>query len=133
MLIPHLHFRGDCEKAIALYQRAFNTQTDEIVRHSDYDPENYAGDRRISHASMKIHGQTVFLNDNDDMFSGGGVSHSFPVHLIVYFQKAEELLACYDILKDDTATDSPFAKTDYSQLVGNFKDKFGMLWGFMVS
>ena len=132
MLIPHLHFLGECEKAIRLYEKAFKTKVDEIVRHSDYDPENYAGDKRISHANMKIHGQIVFLNDNDDMFGNKDISVNFPVHLIIYFKTAEELLECYEILKDEASTSFPFTKTSYSELVGNFKDKFGMLWGFMV-
>ena len=131
MLIPHLHFCGDCEKAIALYEKAFNTRADEILRHCDYDPINYAGDKRISHASMKIHGQTVFLNDNDMLVKKDNPLN-FPVHLIIYFQNTEELLACYQVLKADNTTDNPFSKTSYSELVGNFMDKFGLLWGFMV-
>ena len=132
MLIPCLHFCGDCDEAIALYEKAFDTKVDDILRYSDYDPENYAGDNRISHASMKINGQTVFLNDNEEMFSGNEITHNFPVHVILYFQTTEELLACYEILKNDNQKSNPFVKTAYSELCGNFKDKFGMLWGFMV-
>ena len=123
MLVPHLHFLGDCKKAIALYEEAFDTKVDDI---------HYADDHRIIHASMKIHGQTVFLNDNDDMFSVKDISLNFPVHIIIYFKTTQELLACYEILKDDSIVSSPFTKAPYSELVGNFKDKFGMLWGFMV-
>ncbi|MCL2023994.1 MAG: VOC family protein [Oscillospiraceae bacterium] len=133
MLIPHLHFRGNCEEAIALYEKAFNTKVDEIVYHCDYDPKKYAGDRRISHANMKIREQIVFLNDNDCMFGNEDTSINFPVHLIIQFQTTGELLACYDVLKDESTTSNPFVKTPYSELVGNFKDKFGMLWGFMVA
>jgi len=132
MIIPCLHFNGDCEDAIALYEKAFGTKAKDIVRHCDYDPANYAGDMQISHASMKIHGQTVFLNDNDEMVKTARPD-GFPVHLILYFQTAEELLECYEILTDDSATGHPFVKTSYSALCGNFADKFGMLWGFMVS
>ncbi|MCL2047241.1 MAG: VOC family protein [Defluviitaleaceae bacterium] len=132
MLIPHLHFKGNCEKAIALYEKAFDTKVDEIVRFCDYDPEKWAGDNRIAHANMKIKGQAVFLNDNDCMFGNEDTSLNFPVHLIVQFQTSGELLACYEILRACSIADNPFVKTFYSELVGNFKDKFGMLWGFMV-
>ena len=125
MLIPHLHFYGDCKKAIDLYEKAFNTKVDNI----DYCDTN---DNRVNHASIKIHGQTVFLNDNDAMFNVKDISLNFPVHIIIYFQTEEELLACYEILKDGDTTNNPFKKTSYSVLVGNFKDKFGILWGFMV-
>jgi len=131
MLIPALHFTGNCEKAIALYEKAFNTKAEDVVRHTEYDPVNYAGDMQITHASMKIHGQTVFLNDNDDLVNKDN-PQSFPVHLILNFPTVEALLSCYEILKDDSATGHPFEKTSYSALCGNFSDKFGMLWGFMV-
>ena len=133
MLIPHLHFRGNCAEAIALYEKAFHTQADEIVSHDDYDPETYPGDKRIAHANMKIHGQTVFLNDNDCMFGHADTSISFPVHLIIQFKSADELLACYGLLKEEGETEHPFTETPYSALVGNFKDKLGVLWGFMVA
>ena len=51
MLIPHFHFMGDCDKAIKLYEKAFDASLDDI---------EYTEDNRISHASMKIHRQTVF-------------------------------------------------------------------------
>jgi PhnB protein len=122
MLIPHLHFCGECAEAIALYEEAFNTKIDNI---------DYYVDKSINHASMKIHGQTVFLNDND-FFANKEKSSNFPVHLIIQFQTAEKLLSCYNILKNDSETNHPFVKTPYSELVGNFADKFGMWWGFMV-
>ena len=36
MLIPHLHFCGDCEKAIALYEKAFDRKAENIVHNYDY-------------------------------------------------------------------------------------------------
>ena len=132
MLIPHLHFYGDCEKAIALYEKAFNTKVNEIVRNHDYDSEKYDGDTQIAHASIKIHGQTVFLNDNE-FFANKEKSSTFPVHLIVQFQTTGELLSCYEILKNGNEIKHPFSKTAYSELVGNFADKFGIWWGFMVA
>jgi PhnB protein len=131
MLIPHLHFRGNCEDAIKLYEKAFNTKVIEIVRNHDYNPEECAGDTQIAHASMKIHGQTIFLNDNE-FFVKKESSFNFPVHLIIQFETIEELLACYDILKNDNISECPFEKTSYSELVGNFADKFDIWWGFMV-
>lgn len=133
MIVPHLHFCGNCEEAIALYEKAFHTKAENVVRNSDYSPDDCKGDNRIAHATMKIQGHTVFLNDNETMFSMRDISLNFPVHIIVYFQTAEELLECYEILKGDSPGRSPFVETSYSALTGNFKDKFGMLWGFMIS
>ena len=131
MLIPHLHFCDNCNEAIALYEKAFNTKATDIQRNCDYDPEVYAGDTRISHAVMKIHGQIVFLNDRSE-FANTNKSPNGATHLIVQFQTTDELLTCYEILKDGSTMIDPFEKTSYSELTGNFMDKFGVMWGFMV-
>jgi len=87
--------------------------------------------KKIAHAAMNIHGTEVFFNDAlkflNDTF---GVSCG--VHLTITFNAVNELLACYEILKPDD-NPAPFYETPYSKLVGNFVDKFGVLWGFMVS
>ena len=124
MLIPHLHFDGDCMEAIDLYEKAFNTKVD--PESIDYMLDG----KKIAHAIMKIHGREVFLNDalkllNDKYDIKCGA------HLIITFNTVDELLACYEVLKSNDNS-SPFYETPYSKLVGNFKDKFGVLWGFMV-
>ena len=121
MLIPHLHFCGDCKEAIDLYEKAFNTKIESI----DYMPDGI----KIAHAAMNIHGQKVFLNDN---FGNKDKSLDCAVHLIITFNTVNELLACYEILKTDGNDIGTFNETPYSKLCGNFMDKFGVLWGFMA-
>ena len=121
MLIPHLHFDGDCADAIALYEKAFKTKAE------DYDYR----DNKIAHARMIIHGQMVWLNDAKEFLRNGfGINGA---HLVLTFNTSEELLACYDIMKADDSIPVPFHEAPYSKLVGNFMDKFGVLWGFMVT
>jgi PhnB protein len=121
MLIPHLHFNGDCVDAIALYERAFSTKA------YNYDYR----DNKIAHARMNIHGQTIWLNDaKEHIKSGFGSDCS--THLVLTFNTPEELLNCYENFKTDENAPVPFHETPYSKLVGNFMDKFGVLWGFMV-
>ena len=121
MLIPHLHFNGDCADAIALYEKAFSTKA------RDYD---YI-DNKIAHAGMNIHGQPVWLNDAKVHIKNGfGIDCS--AHLVVTFDTPEELLACYEYLTTDENSPVPFRETPYSKLAGNFLDKYGVLWGFMV-
>lgn len=63
MLIPHLHFNGNCKEAISLYEKAFRVKADRVILNSDYVPEECKGDSRIAHAVMQIHEQKIFLND----------------------------------------------------------------------
>ncbi|MDE7131108.1 MAG: VOC family protein [Lachnospiraceae bacterium] len=129
MLIPHLHFCDNCEEAIALYEKAFNTKAESIVYNRDYAPNEYPDDNRIAHAVMNIHGQKVFLNDR---FGNKDKSLNCAVHLIVMFTTVEELLACYEFFKEESTIIDPFTKLPYSELAGNFVDKFGVQWGFMT-
>ena len=106
--------------AIALYEYAFNTKA------TDFDYR----DETVAHAEMTIHGQVVWLNDaygNKDRSPDCGA-----VHLVLTFSTAEELLECYNKLKADNDISAPFHETPYSRLVGNFLDRFGVLWGFIV-
>lgn len=129
MLIPHLHFCGNCEEAIALYEKAFHTKAESIVYNRDYSPDESPDDNRIAHAVMNIHGQKVFLNDR---FGNKDKSLNCAVHLIVLFASVEELLACYEFFKEGSTTIDPFEKLPYSELAGTFVDKFGVQWGFMT-
>lgn len=129
MLIPHLHFCGDCEKAIALYEKAFSTKAESVVYNRDYSPDECAEDSGIAHAVMYIHGQKIFLNDR---FGNRDRSLDCAVHLIVMFPNAEELLACYEFFKEGSTVIDLFEKLPYSELSGNFIDEFGVQWGFMT-
>lgn len=129
MLIPHLHFCGDCEEAIALYEKAFQTKAGSVVYNRDYAPEECPEDRGIAHAVMDIHGQKVFLNDR---FGNREKSLNCAVHLIVTFPSAEELLTCYEFFREGSTVIDPFAELPYSKLAGNFMDRFGVQWGFMT-
>ncbi len=129
MLIPHLHFCNNCKEAIAMYEKAFNTQAESIIYDHDYTPNEYPDDCRIAHAVMNIHGQTVFLNDR---FGNKDKSLNCAVHLIVIFTSVEELLACYEFFKEESTMIDPFTKLSYSELAGSFVDKFGVKWGFMT-
>ena len=124
-----MHFCDNCEEAITIYEKAFNTKAENIVYNRDYTPNEYPDDNKIAHAAMNIHGQKVFLNDR---FGNRDKSLNCAVHLIVMFPSVEELLACYEYFKEESTIIDPFTKLPYSELSGNFIDKFGVQWGFMT-
>jgi PhnB protein len=128
MLIPHLHFCGDCADAIRLYETAFNTNAESIIKNSNYSPTAANGDQ-IAHAVMNIHGMKVFLNDR---FGNKSRTTDVAVHLIVMFDSTVELLSCYEILKTESTTIDPMTELPYSALSVQFIDRFGVQWGFMV-
>jgi PhnB protein len=129
MLIPHLHFNGNCKEAISFYEKAFNVNVDKIVYYSDYAPEKYINDNRIAHAVMYIHGQKIFLNDR---FGKKDTSTDIAIHIIVMFKSKADFLSCYEIMKEGSITVDPLETLPYSLLNVQFIDKFGVQWGFMV-
>jgi uncharacterized glyoxalase superfamily protein PhnB len=94
MLIPHLHFCGDCTQAIFQYEAAFHTKTEIVLKNSDESTSAENGEQ-ISHAVMNIHGMKLFLNDR---FGNKSRTPEVAVHLIVTFDSTAELLSCYDIM-----------------------------------
>ena len=121
MVIPHLHFCGDCKEAIALYERAFHTRAEHI--------ECGADGQRVAHASMRMQGQLVYLNDR---FGNGDRTLDCAVHMIVTFETVGQLRACLSILQQGGREVDAFHQTPYSRLCGNVMDKFGVLWGLMA-
>ncbi|HBR31388.1 MAG TPA: hypothetical protein DD733_04835 [Clostridiales bacterium] len=129
MLIPHLHFCGDCAHAIALYEKVFDTKVESVIYSRDFLPDENNNDNRIAHAVMYIHGQKIFLNDR---FGNKDKSSDIAVHLIILFKNTEELLTCYEIMKPDSTIIDPMTELPYSKLAVQFIDKYGVQWGFMV-
>jgi len=127
MLIPHLHFNGNCKEAIALYEKAFCTKVEEIVLNRDYSPD--CNDDKIAHAYMYIHGQQVFLNDR---FGKKDTTTDIATNLIVTFKNESDFLSCYNVMKENSITIDPLQALPYSPLVVQFIDEFGVQWGLMI-
>ena len=125
MLTPYLHFDGNCKEAIDAYEKAFNTKVD--AESIDYMPDG----KNIAHAAMVIYGTKVFLNDALKFLNDTFGNILGATHLMITFDTVDELFACYEILKASNDS-APFYETSYSRLAGNFIDKFGVLWAFMV-
>jgi PhnB protein len=122
MLIPHLHFCGNCTDAIALYGKAFDTKADVLFFNGN-------GNGSVGHAEMRIHGIRVMLNDR---FGNKDKSANCAVALIVTFESKAELLACYETLKPGGIVVDPPEKLSYTELGLQFIDRFGVQWGFMM-
>ena len=120
MFVPHLHFCGDCEEAMAVYEKAFNTKPDTVIR---------ADDGGIIHAEMRIHGQRVMLNNR---FGNKDKTTDCAIAAVVTFDTTDELLKCYEVLKPDSTTIDGMSKESYTELAVQFLDAFGVQWAFMV-
>jgi PhnB protein len=122
MLAAHIFFNGNCKDAIELYVKAFNATITTIMA----NPQN---ENLVIHSELLIHNQLLILNDFGD---NDGVSRSGGYQLAVRFEREEELKRAYSILEHESTTISPMQKTDYSDCVVRFIDKFGTRWAFWL-
>jgi len=120
MLVPHLHFRGNCKEAIALYEKAFKTKAEKI---------QYDDNGNVGHAEMYIHDQRVMLNDRFGKISR---TTDIAIQVVIIFENKVQLTNCYEIMKEGSVTIDEIGETFYSPCVVIFIDKFGVQWGFMV-
>ena len=125
MIIPHLHFTGNCELAISVYEEAFRTKVHTVVSNRQYGSDEDG----IAHAEMLIHGQRVMLNDR---FGKNDNDTNIAVNLVVLFPLAKELLDCYEVLKENCIIIDVMQKLAYTELFVQFIDRFGVQWCFMV-
>jgi PhnB protein len=120
----HIYFNGDCQKAIELYKKALGAEVLTIILNQTPGKEN-----EVIHSEIKIHNQTLMLNDFGD---NEGITQSSGFQLTTQFQNIEQLEESYSILSKDSVTITPKQPTDYSECVVRFIDKFGIHWALWV-
>jgi PhnB protein len=128
-IVPNLHFNGDCEQAIELYERAFKAKRTVFLRYRDARPEDvgeaYSDKKQslIYHSELCIGGQRIILNDlTDDLPRGLNVS------LLVSFDRNEDVIEAYSSLKDGATIVSPMQETSYSSSFVSLIDRYGVRW-----
>lgn len=124
MFCTHIYFNGNCREAIELYKKAFSAEVLTIIPNSTPGKEN-----EVIHSEIRIHDQTLMLNDFGD---NEGITKSSGFQLVVQFQSVEQLEESYSILSENSIIIFPKQPTDYSECVVRFIDKFGVTWGMTV-
>jgi PhnB protein len=134
IVTPVINFQGNCEEAIRLYEKAFETNADFILHYSDAKKEDWnrplteEQKKMVYHAEMKIGSQRIMFSDiiEFDLVKG----NSF--FLTVTFETKEEVQKVYRILSEGSTTLAPMRNTTYSSCFVSFIDRFGFRWGLMT-
>lgn len=110
---PQLIFNGDCDKALALYPKAFGAK---LVYEADKAP-----DGKIMHAMIKIGDSNIMLADN---FSNPDtVSKS---DLWLYVEDCDDLYG--KAVKAGCSVTMPMADAFWGDRLGQVRDPFGHTW-----
>lgn len=134
IVTPNINLAGQCEEAMALYEKAFGATTKLLMRYSDADERDWdkpltdEQKKMVYHAQMLIGTQRIMFSDTVGFDPSKGTSLS----LIVTFEDAASVKRAYEVLKEGSTIVHPMVSTTYSSCFVSLVDKFGIRWGLMT-
>lgn len=135
IVTPTIHFNGDCEKAIKLYEQAFKAKIGCLLRYADanendWDTVSMTEEEKnyIYHAEITIGDQRIMMSDELVNSKQGSVS----IFLTITFPTDAEVKEAYNLLALEGTPFYPLRRTTYSSCMGTVIDKFGYRWGLMT-
>jgi PhnB protein len=134
IVTPNINLAGQCEEAMALYEKAFGATTKFIIRYSDADERDWdrplTDDQKkmVYHAQMFIGTQRIMFADIIEFDLSKGTSLS----LTITFEDAASVKEAYEVLKEGSTIIYPMKSTTYSSCFVSLIDKFGIRWALMT-
>ena len=131
---PCINLNGQCEEAMAFYEKAFGATTAFIMRYEDADKQDWdkplTDDRKkmIYQAEMFIGEQRIMFADIIEFDLSKGTS----LFLTITFDDAENVKKVYEVLKEGSTIVYPMVSTTYSSCFVSLVDKFGVRWALMT-
>jgi len=128
-IVPNLHFNGCCEEALKLYEEAFGAQRTIFLRYKDANPLDMSPpldddiQEYVYHTEIRVGKQRLMLTDHTDNIQSG-----INVSLLVSFDRLDELIKAYDVLKTRAKILVPMTETTYSAGFVSLVDPFGVRW-----
>lgn len=131
---PYLIFKGECQEAIELYKKAFETEVSEIMRFSDI-PQNPDNPMPISDSQKNwVVMATLPFGDNFMRLSDTiGELNDAPTERIsiAVETSVDEVKHAFAVLAEEGNVGIPLQQTFFSPCHGVVKDKFGVMWTFV--
>ncbi|MCL2420697.1 MAG: pyridoxamine 5'-phosphate oxidase family protein [Defluviitaleaceae bacterium] len=133
---PALGFKGQCNQAIALYEKAFGAKIIEKLHYKDADPKDLqykeAEKDFVYYSEMVIGNQLIVLGDDSEgILDENSQGRSSAISLLVEFETVDELKAAYNLISDGATILTPMSDTTYSTGYITLVDKFGIHWDLL--
>lgn len=111
----------DSKKALEFYQNVFGAKVMCCYPNSD---------GTLMHSELDVYGQIVALSELNEENAVAGNTMMFCLH----FGEGQEAIVTkiYDSIKDGSKIIYPLSKCDYSPLMADIIDKFGVRWCIFV-
>jgi len=130
VLIPNIHFPGNCDEALNFYKDALGAQVKEIHYFRDAPPnsgmEGLPPDF-VMHSEVVIFDTTMYITDGGEK-RPSGENFSF----LISIDTAEEAAAIFEKIADTGKIIVALAPQFWSSLYGSVEDAFGVQWQIML-
>lgn len=125
MLIPTIHFAGNCNEVIEFYKKAVGAEVQVIAYAKDAPPEVAAQmpPDFVMHSEIKIFGTVVALTDGCEKPPTED-NHTFTV----MFDTADEVVDVFNKLAEGGKVTQPLGQEFWADMCGMLVDKFGVHW-----
>ena len=122
----HAYVKGS-DKAVELYQKAFDAKLVSSYPNSD---------GTLYHAELDVYGQILAVSELSSMDEGkeDTVTTGNTMQFCLHFGEGEEdvVQRAFDVLKDGAEVFYSLSPCDFSPLMTDFIDKFGIRWCLFV-
>jgi len=126
---PYLSFKGECQEAIELYEKAFKIEKTEIMRFSDMPPNP---DMPIPEEQKNwILQATIPFGDNFIRMSDsiGEFNDSLSDRVGIVIESDVDIVKnAFTVLAEEGKIKMPLQETFFSPAYGIVYDKFGVMW-----
>jgi len=125
MLIPTIHFAGNCHEVIEFYKQTINAEVQTIAYAKDAPPEISAEmpPNFIMHSEIKIFGTIVALTDGCEKPPTEN-NHTFTV----MFDTADEVTSAFNSLVEGGNVIEPLSQQFWADMTGMLTDRYGVNW-----
>ncbi|MDD3172341.1 MAG: VOC family protein [Herbinix sp.] len=132
MLGHYLMFQRNCEEALNVYEKAFNTKIIIMQKYKDMPPNpNFpiaeSDLNLVLHSRIVIDGTEIMCADSGQALSSGN-----NMYITLTSSNAEMVNQAWATLKDGGKIYLELNSTFFAKLHGHLQDKFGVNWMFTV-
>ena len=132
MIIPVIHFDGNCDEAISFYKEVLGAEVKEIAYFKDAPDTSWVEEplppNFVMHSEILVLGTVLNMTDGGEK-KPSGENFSF----MITKETDDEVTVLYNKLLDGGKVIEPLGATFYASMYGMVEDKFGVAWQVITS
>jgi len=131
MLIPTIHFNGNCNEAITFYKEVLGLEVEEIAYFKDAPADSGMEETLppdfVMHSQVKVFDTVISMTDGGEKRPNGD-NFTF----MILKETKEEVATLYNKLLEGGKEIVPLAPAFWASMYGMVEDKFGVTWQIMT-